>query len=76
MGIGGTGNGTSARRNQATGELDLLDAPSSFAYPNQHYAVLHRNHHHWVFLGSSILIEIQATDPAAMINLGIPKRRA
>jgi hypothetical protein len=76
MSVSGAGNGASARRHQATGKLDLLDASSSLSNPNQHDTVLDSNHHNRIFPRGSVLVEIQATDPAAMIDLSIPKRWA
>lgn len=76
MGISCASDGASARCHQATGELDLLDAPSSLSNANQHNTILNGNHHDRIIFRSSVLVEIQATDPAAMIDLGIPKRRA
>lgn len=76
MGVSCAGNGPSARRNQTPGKLDLLDAPSSLSDPNQHDAVLHSDHDNWILLRGRILVEIQATDPVAVVDLGVPKRRA
>ena len=73
MHIRGTCNCSSSRRSQATGELDLFDTSRLIPDLDQHDPVLDSNHHSRVLLFICISVEIQTTDPAAVINFGGPK---
>lgn len=74
MSIGGTRNGPSAGCNQAAGELDLFDAFRLISDLNQQYPVLYSNHYYREAFRLHISIQIQAADPAAVIDFSVPGR--
>lgn len=76
MCIRSTCDRSSSRCSQATRKLDLLDPSRLIPNLNQHDSVLHSNHDSRIFAFLCIPVEIQPTDPAAVIDLCGSKGRA
>lgn len=74
MCISSAGDYASPRRHQAARKLNVPYPSSIIANSDQHHAVLGGDHDNWVFRLIRC-IQVQPTDPATVVNLGVPEGR-